>query len=153
MARLSAKQWLGFLAGMAVTSSSLSSGFIWACGTPCIQTAYLWTPARQEYLVFGAALSAWWGYLFSHYMVTGTFIDESAYTADRAGTSVAEQRRSEPPLIQQLGVLAGIGLLVAGIVIGVVYIRQGNHLLTNLGGVFFLGGYAIAHYVETGKPV
>lgn len=154
MADLSARQWVGFIAGMSVTSLSLSSGFIWACGSRCIQTAYVWTPPRQVYLVFGAALAAWWGYLIAHYVVAGTFIDRSAHTTDdEDDTPATEQSPIERPAFRHLGVLAGIGILVAGMVIGVVYIRQGNHLVTNLGGVFFLGGYAIAHYAETGKPV
>lgn len=154
MANLSARQWAGFLAGMALTSASLSTGFIWACGSKCIDEPLVWTSGRRTLLVFGAALAAWWGYLIAHYMVAGTLIDDSTHgeneVSDSSETAVSPNLS---PLFHHLGVLAGVGILVLGMVIGVIYIRQGDHLMTNIGGILFLGGYVIAHHVETGLPV
>ncbi|WP_267643321.1 hypothetical protein [Haloarchaeobius amylolyticus] len=147
------KRWVGFLLGMSLTSASLSSGFIWACGSACIDDPFLWTGARQPLMVFGAALAAWWGYLLAHYAITGGFIDDSGYGSDTLTASSDASTGDEQSARQWLGVLFGAGVLVAGMVVGVVYIRQGNHLLTNVGGVLFLGGYAIAHYMETGDPL
>lgn len=156
MEKLSVTKWVIFIAGMGLTSASLSSGFIWACGAPCVQNPVVWTPARQMGLVFGAALTAWWGYLVAHYVVDETFINQSAHTVPNdgdAGTSLESGSPHSRPLLRRLGVLVGVGILVIGMVFGVIFIRQGNHLMTNIGGVFFLGGYVIAHHVETGKPV
>lgn len=154
MGDLSSKQWAGFIAGMGLTSISLSTGFIWACGSPCVQEAIIWTPDRQTVLVFGASLTAWWGYLIAHYVVDGTLINRSGHATPIDGNDEsADSGKWEQPMLRRIGALLGIGILVLGMVFGVIYIRQGNHLMTNVGGVLFLGGYAIAHYVETGKPV
>lgn len=140
-------QALGFLAGLGLTSVSLSSGFIWA-------------KQGAAPLVFAAAFGAWWGYLFAHYALTGEFIDAATHDdpppterdlAARARAAVAAAVPDDP--LRRLGVVVGTAVLVAGMVVGVVYIREGNHLMTNVGGFLFLGGYAIAHYVETGIPV
>lgn len=94
MTGLGVRRWIGFVAGMALTSASLSSGFIWACGSPCATWGLLWTPDLQLPLVFGAALAAWWGYLVAHYAVAGTFVDESTHGVDGDGRS--EFDRSNP---------------------------------------------------------
>lgn len=143
------KKWVGFIAGMLLTSASLSTGFIWACGEPCLSTSIVWTEGRHELLVFLAAFTAWWGYLLAHYAWTGTFIDESTHEHDLDHSSGPV----ENALLRRAGVAGGVGILIAGMVLGVVFIRQGNHLMTNIGGILFLGGFVIAHYVETGNPV
>ncbi|MFB6301885.1 MAG: hypothetical protein ABEH78_03350 [Haloferacaceae archaeon] len=156
METLSYRRWMGFLVGMGLTSASLSSGFIWACGAPCVHEPVVWTPTRQIPLVFGASLAAWWGYLLAHYVVDETFVNRSAHTVPpdgNMGTLSESDGPWERPGLRRLGVLFGAAILVVGMVFGVVFIKQGNHLMTNVGGVFFLGGYAIAHYAETGKPV
>lgn len=151
----SLRQWVGFVSGLTVTSVSLSTGFIWACGSQCVTDPIVWTPERQLVLVFTAALTAWWGYLTAHYAVSGTLIDESVHPgADGSDPPGHDTKRPvEHPLVHHVGILAGVGILVLGMVVGVIYIRQGDHLMTNLGGVLFLGGYAVAHYIETGKPM
>lgn len=138
----------GLVAGLGVCSASLSSGFIWACGTKCALDPVIWTPARQPWLVLLAAFAAWWGYLFAHYATAGHFIDASGHggVSDESIRAKLEDATST----RAVGVVAGAGILVAGMVVGVIYIRQGNHLLTNVGGALFLGGYTIAHYAETG---
>lgn len=129
---------------------SLSTGFIWACGGECVSDPVVWTTSRHEFLVFVAAFVAWWGYLFAHYAWTGSFIDDSIHDDEQQGH---DHGRIENPWIRRLSVASGAGILVLGMVIGILFIRQGNHLMTNLGGILFLGGYVIAHYAETGNPV
>lgn len=141
-----------FLLGIGGTSVSLSSGFIWACGSQCVTGPILWSPSTQWLLVFGAALTAWGGYLIAHYASSGTLVDESSHNSS-SSSSTGEPTGWENQTYRRIGVIAGAGILVLGMVIGVFYIRQGNHLLTNIGGVLFLGGYVIAHYVETGSPL
>lgn len=145
------RKWLGLLLGLGLTSASLSSGFIWACGSLCISDPFVWSSGNQPLLVFGASFTAWWGYLFAHYAWTGAFVDASAHDDEAAHGSVDDPDHVPVPTV--VGVGAGVGILILGMVIGVVYIRQGNHLLTNVGGVFFLGGFVVAHYFETGAPV
>lgn len=171
---------VGVGGGLGLTSASLSSGFIWACGRPCTSPSetLLWAPGRQAPLVFLAALTAWWGYLLAHYAATGEFIDASGHyggdsesAADGSGrpagvahspgghpvaTSLSRVRSSVAATVpdsrlRRAGVVVGAGVLVAGMVVGVVYIRRGDHLMTNVGGVLFLGGYVVAHYAETGQ--
>ncbi|MWG36126.1 hypothetical protein [Halomarina oriensis] len=153
---ISRLQWAGFGAGMLLTSASLSSGFIWACGTRCIEDAVVWSPGRQGALIFAAAFAGWWGYLVAHRSVAGNWVDQSAHgpgaSATRDGTSDTTTADSLST-VRLLGVVLGLGVLVAGMVVGVFYIRQGDHLLTNVGGVLFLSGYAIAHHLETGLPL
>lgn len=138
------------MAGMGLTSVSLSTGFIWACGADCASDPLLWTPANQPLLVFIAALAAWWGYLFAHYAWTGTLIDKSAHDDESAHD---DNGQWENTTLRRLGVVFGASILVLGMVFGVIFIRQGNHLMTNIGGVLFLGGFVIAHHVETGNPL
>jgi hypothetical protein len=149
MMRTRRRAWLGLILGLTITSMSLSTGFIWACGSACVTDPALWTPDRQPLLVFAAALTAWWGYLFAHVAWTGTLVDQSAHNEE-----VEYEIESNLGMrVQQLGVVLGVSILVCGMVIGVVYIRNGNHLLTNLGGILFLGGFVIAHFMETGEPL
>ncbi len=159
-------QIFGFIAGLALASVSLSSGFIWVCGEQCIQQGTIWTPERQFVLVFLASLSSWWGYLIAHRAVTGQFIDletfeqntDSVSTKNEGGDWISDIHSMIKAKIPSgkkriLAFVLGIAAFVSGIVVGFVYIRQGNHLLTNLGGILFFGGYVIAHYAETGKPL
>jgi len=145
------RAWLGLLAGLSLTSISLSSGFIWACGAACVTTPIVWSSTMQPILVFIAALCAWWGYLFAHYAWTGNFIDVSAHDDANVHNDTASPETLPIPMVA--GVVAGAGVLVVGMVIGVIFIRNGNHVMTNIGGIFFLGGYVIAHYFETGAPL
>ncbi|WP_259535634.1 hypothetical protein [Halalkaliarchaeum sp. AArc-CO] len=142
---LSDRQWIGFFAGLAATSIALSSGFIWA---------YQGLTGR----VFLAAFVAWVGYLCAHRASTGRFVDPA--TSDGTlpdggdGDGDTEIRDASENVIpetgwRQIGVVLGVATLVAGMVVGVFYIRAENHLLTNVGGILFLGGYVIAHYAET----
>lgn len=164
----------GFIAGLGLTSVSLSSGFIWVCGSTCVQRTVIWTPGRRVPLAFLAAFCAWWGYLIAHRAVTGQFIDPGSHEGT-AGTDEPDRpslvpsrgeftallARARAGVVQlvpaqrsrQVGMVVGVATLVGGIVVGFVYIRQGNHLLTNVGGALFLGGYVIAHYAETGTPL
>ena len=158
---------IGFLAGLIITSVSLSSGFIWVCGNHCMESTVVWTADRRPILAFLAAFTAWWGYLVAHRAVTGQFIDsgehgdtdENGESESKAPTGLADQviggmaELIPSSKLRQAGFLLGIGMLVSGIVVGFVYIRQGNHLLTNVGGALFLGGYVVAHYAETGTPL
>lgn len=148
---LTARQWLGFVAGLGATSLALSSGFIWA---------YQGFTGR----VFLAAFVAWTGYLFAHRAATGRFVDPATPdgTLPDGGADERGDDADTPPEIRdasenvipaarwrQIGVVVGVTTLIAGMVVGVFYIRAENHLLTNIGGILFLGGYVIAHYAET----
>lgn len=149
-------QYLVFVCALGVTSASLSSGYIWACGSPCIVSPTLWQPGFQTVLVFIAAFTAWWGYLIAHYIADGILINQSGHTEE---SNKNVKNPSDNDLIQKklwsrrIGALFGISILIVGMVVGVFYIRQGNHLMTNIGGALFLGGYVIAHQLETGKPL
>lgn len=160
---------VGFAGGMGLCSVSLSSGFIWVCGGTCVSDPLIWTADRRVPLAFVAAFLAWWGYLLAHRAVTGQFVDSGSHGADGDGRDdtdgpglleapvarvLAAVRAVAPPTrTRQTVMLVGLGALVGGIVVGFVYIRQGNHLLTNVGGALFLGGYVLAHQAETGKPL
>jgi hypothetical protein len=157
----------GFLGGMGLCSVSLSSGFIWVCGGTCVADPLVWTPDRRVALAFVAAFFAWWGYLLAHRAVTGRFVDAGGPEDDGddggdappwtdapvARVRAAVRAVAPPTRTRQAGMVLGVATLVAGIVVGFVYIRQGNHLLTNVGGALFLGGYVLAHQAETGKPL
>jgi hypothetical protein len=118
---------------MAATSIGLSSGFIWASEGKAV-------------LVVIAAAAAWFGYLFAHYAVTGRLLDSESRSTDGFGGREALDLEST---WQYAAVVVGVCVLIAGMVIGAVYINRGDHLLTNLGGALFLGGYVIAHYGAT----
>lgn len=149
-------RWCVFVTGLGATSMSLSSGFIWACGSVCLEAPIVWTPSRQVPLVFAAAMTAWWGYLVAHYVIDGTMINRSSHSNVRDGSAdeIAELSATQRNLnTRRIGVLFGAAVLVSGMVVGVFYIQRGNHLMTNIGGILFLGGYVIAHQIETGKPL
>ena len=141
--QLSTRQWIGFFAGLGATSVALSSGFIWA---------------YQGFIgrVFVAAFVAWVGYLCAHRASTGRFVDPATSDGtlpDGGDDDTAIRDASENVIPEtrwrQIGVVLGVATLVAGMVVGVFYIRAEHHLLTNVGGILFLGGYVIAHYAET----
>lgn len=123
----------GFLLGMLATSVGLSSGFIWA------------SQGRTLRVVVAAA-TAWVGYLGAHYAVTGRLLD----SASRSGEGIGGREALDLEATWQYGaVVLGVSVLVSGMVVGAVYINRGDHLLTNVGGILFLGGYVIAHYGAT----
>ena len=124
---------VGFLAGLAATSLGLSSGFIWAS-------------RGQTVLVVLAASVAWFGYLGAHYAVTGTLLDDSTRSTDGIG---GREALDLDDAWQYAAVVVGVSVLVAGMVVGAVFINRGNHLATNVGGGLFLGGYVVAHYGAT----
>lgn len=124
---------LGIGAGLALTSASLSSGFIWAY-------------EGRAPLVVAAATGAWLGYLAAHYAATGAFVDDGDADADAAGAGAEGW-------VRYAGIAAGVAVLVAGMYVGVFTIRAGDHLLTNVGGALFLGGYVVAHQAATGRPL
>lgn len=123
---------IGFVGGLALTSLSLSSGFVWA------------SQGRAP-LVVAAATGAWLGYLVAHHAVTGTFVDEVGNDADSSGGPEGMSRYA--------GIAVGAAILVAGMYVGAGTIRSADHLLTNVGGVLFLGGYVVAHYAATGRAL
>ncbi|MEF8801812.1 MAG: hypothetical protein V5A38_02510 [Halolamina sp.] len=130
---LPAGKTAGFVVGLGTTSVALSSGFIWASrGRPVLTVL--------------AATAAWCGYLGAHYAVTGRFLDSDTRSTDSIGGRKALELESS---WQYVAVVAGVAILIAGMVIGTVYINRGNHLATNIGGILFLGGYVIAHYGAT----
>ncbi len=140
-------RFVGLVAGLAITATALSSGFIWACGAPCVTSPGVWTPARQLPLVFGAALVAWWGYLFAHYAWTDMLIEPSAHEDADSYDAIAQFH----PRYRRLGAVIGVGTLICGLVIGVIFIQAGNHRMANLGTALFLGGFVFAHFMETGE--
>ncbi|MFC7074726.1 hypothetical protein ACFQJ7_08335 [Halovenus rubra] len=152
-----------FLGGLAVTAMSMASGFIWASQSKVV-------------LVYVAGFLSWTGYLVAHYGVTGVFVDdangpEQKGTADKAESGhqdsgaaadtnwsllgVLTQLRAIAPAnpVRAVGFVAGIGILVVGIAVLAWYVRHENHLLGNIGSGMFLGGYVLAHYFDTGKPL
>jgi|APHM01.1.fsa_nt_gi hypothetical protein len=150
---------IGFLIGLMVAAISLSSGFIWVCGDSCIQEGIIWTPQRRGALAFLAAWFTWWGYLIAHWAVTGRLIHTGTPSSEEQTkyglTTPAQLLRSKLPSKKtDIGAfILGIAMLVAGIFLGFIFIREGNHLLTYTGGVLFFSGYVIAHYVDTGVPL
>lgn len=154
-----ASRAITFVGGLAVTAMSMASGFIWAS-------------QGRVALVYVAGFLSWTGYLVAHRGVTGDFVDEangpesetqdedSEETDGSSGTgwsvrgALAQLRGIAPadPL-RAVGFVAGIVILVVGIAVLAWYVRQENHLLGNLGSGMFLGGYVIAHYFDTGKPL
>lgn len=120
------RQWAGFYCSLTVVAVALAIGFIWA---------------RQERIVltFAAAFTAWWGYLFAHYMETGEFVD---------GLEGTDHIRNSEKWI--VGAALGIAVLVAGMVVGAIGIGATAFTTTFLGALLFLSGYVIAHYAVTG---
>lgn len=147
---------LGLVVGLAVTAISMSSGFIWAA-------------QGKISLVYVAGFFSWSGYLFAHYAAIGVFVDDvdvedaNGESTESEGDSdsgrslretVAAIRAIAPEnTARAIGFVAGIVVLVAGIAILAWYVRQENHLLGNLGSGMFLGGYVVAHYFDSGKPL
>lgn len=149
---LTALQYAGFVVGVAITSMSMSSGFIWAM-------------QGKVTLTYVAGVFAWTGYVLAHFAVTGVFVDERTETeefeeeatgtdgdedgglGDAVRTLVAGMRAN--PVRTVIGIV-GIATLVTGIATFTIYVSAENHLLGNVGGGLFMGGYAIAHYAETG---
>jgi hypothetical protein len=122
----SLRQWTGVIASLGIVAVALAIGFIWA---------------RQERtaLTFASAFTAWWGYLFAHYMETGEFVD---------GLEGTEHIRESAEWL--VGAAVGVAVLVAGMVVGAVGIGAVAFTTTFAGAVLFLSGYVITHYAVTG---
>ena len=148
---VTALQYVGLVVGLAVTSMSMSSGFIWAS-------------QGELLLTYVAGVTSWTGYVVAHFAVTGLFVDprkesdefEAHATGDADGdggladalSTLVGGMRANPG--RTVVGIVGIASLVVGIATFTVYVSAGNHLLGNVGGGLFLGGYAVAHYAETG---
>lgn len=131
--------------GLWITAASMSSGFIWAS-------------EGKVALVYVAGFFSWTGYITAHYAAIGVFVDDvdaDDTDGDENPDSLAGRLRAILPTepMRAVGFLIGIAILVTGIAILAWYVRQGNHLLGNLGSGMFLGGYVIAHYFDTGLPL
>ncbi len=134
---LSVSEWILFGGGFLSTAVALALGFIWA---------YRGHTAS----VFGTAFVAWVGYLVAHYGATGQFVDGSRDTDSHRSARCVETDGLVPTeRWRRGGILLGAATLVAGMVIGVIFIRQEHYLFTSVGGVLFFAGYVIAHYAET----
>lgn len=118
----------GFLVAMGLTSVMLSTGFIWAS-------------QQRSLLALFAGFTAWTGYLMAHYLATGSFMD---------GKSEGEIRVGWP---ERIGIFFGGAVLILGMLVGIRGVRTADLLVTNIGGVLFLGGYVIAHQIATGEPL
>ncbi|MDY6769120.1 MAG: hypothetical protein SVW02_03385 [Candidatus Nanohaloarchaea archaeon] len=115
----------GFLAAITVAALSLSTAYIAGSQGRAVQT-------------FLVAVVGWTAYLLAHYFAEGVFMDG----APGRRTSLSAQSR--------LGVLAGTGILVSGVVAGNVGIRGGTSVTTHIGALLFVTGYIAAHYAATG---
>lgn len=120
-----AKRFLGLAAALLLTSTMLASGFLWAS-------------QQRSALALFAAFMAWTGYLFAHYLATGSFMD-----GKDASVATGWSERG--------GVVLGGAILIAGMLVGIRGVRAADIVLTNVGGVLFLGGYIVAHRIATGE--
>lgn len=140
-----------------------------------MSSGFIWATEGKVVLVYVAGFFSWTGYIFAHYAVIGAFVDDMSsdgrndentdgdgpdvgfdrpvkWVRIHAGNALAGLRAVIPDdSVRAVGFVAGIAVLVAGIAILAWYVRQGNHLLGNLGSGMFLGGYVIAHYFDSGS--
>jgi hypothetical protein len=118
------------LAGLALAGAALSIG------------AYATFHGSPLFITYTTALTAWWGYLIAHKVATGVFIDNPF------------EATSEQSAIGRMNTLVGmvgVVVLVSGMVVGAIGIRNDLLGMSVVGGLLFVSGYATAHYWATGK--
>jgi len=121
---------LGTLAGLTGAAVALGAG---------AHETFHGAPFRFTYLT---ALVAWIGYLVAHKAETGQFIHDPFEPSNDAPEN--------DEMIRTI-TAGGFLLLVAGMVIGAIGIKAEQLIVSITGGVFFVGGYVIAHYGATGE--
>ncbi|MFB6116077.1 MAG: hypothetical protein ABEK10_01070 [Candidatus Nanosalina sp.] len=98
--------------------------------------------------IFLYTLLAWTGYLTSHKVATGEFIDgkETVTSKDGKDSNMAPKNLVEYP-----GFITGATVFITGMIIGGTGVRTGEVLTTFGGGLLFTTGYVIAHWSTTGE--
>lgn len=137
-----------------------SVGFLMAA---CIMPAwFIWASQGRIELVYPAAFLTWTGYLVAHYGAVGMFVDDVETPSTQQTVSTASQTDGSSSYVDYLvpesplhaiGTVTGIGINIIGIAVGAWAIRQESLSLGLVAGVAFMGGYVIAHYFDSGKPL
>lgn len=145
-------------------TASLVAFFALTAVTILAVTMLIWLAAagRSVLVVFPFSACAWGGYLLSHYVVEGTFVDEGIAAsedqavdpangrADSLRGSLAEVRAS--PTRTALAVV-GVGSMLLTFPTGIVAVGSGNLGLMIVSSTLFVGGYVVGHQGVTGKPL
>ncbi len=127
-------------------------------------TMLIWLAAagRSVSVVFPFSAAAWAGYLLSHHIVEGTFVDEGGVEAgdggDRAPEGVTESLRDTLGELRSSPARAGLTTLgVGGMLLtfpaGILAVGNGDLLLMFVSATLFVGGYVVGHQGVTGKPL
>ncbi|MFB6213226.1 MAG: hypothetical protein ABEJ07_01535 [Candidatus Nanohaloarchaea archaeon] len=103
----------------------------------------------EPWMMFGATLLMWSGYLVSHRIETGRFIDGKPVEDEtREGKDSKVLPRGPDEVI---GSLIGGAVFISGMLLGTYGLRQLNLAITFAAAVVFLTGYVIMHYAGTGE--
>lgn len=126
------------------TKKFLSFTILWTLTSLLLALASLTALKGSVEIMFLTTFALWWGYLFSHYVATGEFID---------GKPTGEKDLKMMPKDQTeiIGSLVGVIVFIMGMVIGLQGLSARNLPLTFFAALTFLWGYVIMHYAATGE--
>lgn len=124
----------------------------------------IWLAAagRSVLVVFPFSVCAWGGYLLSHYIVEGSFIDEGNPTtrgeatdtdnglSDNFRTFLTEVCSSATRLTLTI---VGIASMLLTFPTGIVAVGSKSIWLMIVSSTLFVGGYIVGHQGVTGKPL
>lgn len=99
--------------------------------------------AQRPDIVFASSLLMWIGYLTSHKISEGTFVDGHD---EESGDQMVPRDREK-----WIGVIFGSLILVSAFFIAVTGLQQQSLLLTFPAAALFWTGYVVAHYNATGE--
>lgn len=127
-------------------------------------TMLIWLAAagRSVLVVFPFSACAWGGYLLSHYVVEGTFVDEGGPDEGDGGHGSTEgildslrgtlgDVRSSSTRMTLATV--GVGGMLLTFPTGILAVGNGNLPLMLVSATLFVGGYVVGHQGLTGKPL
>lgn len=119
----------------------------------------IWLAAkgRSVLVVFPFSVGAWACYMSSHYLVEGTFIDESSPGKDHESSSLQHflgllGRLPSSPARRVLAT-GGVGSMILTFPTGIVAVGNEDFTLLLVSASLFVGGYMLGHQGFTGKPL
>jgi hypothetical protein len=124
----------------------------------------IWLAAagRSVLVVLPFSVCAWGGYLLSHYIVEGSFIDEGNPTtrdeATETNDGLMENFRAfltavSSSLTRLALTVVGVASMLLTFPTGIVAVGSGNLWLMFGSAALFIGGYIVGHQGVTGKPL
>lgn len=99
--------------------------------------------AQEPKIVFVSSLLMWAGYLTSHKISEGTFVD--GHDENSSDQMLPHDRE------KWTGVIAGTLILISGFAVAITGLQNESLIMTFPAAILFWTGYIVTHYTGTGE--